>query len=339
MKTPLTLRGTGPLLIALLVAPLAACTVCDDGRWRSGGDQASGTAGDDWSWPAPTPPSTGYAGAGGASDGGITRSGNATAGSAGTAGTAGTSGAAGHGGAGGTSTSTGGSGGASSGGSGGAAGGGGSSGGTNASSAGSSGSGGAGASAGGGAGGSSSGAGGACVCDNGVTTHPPVCQFDNQCGSGRCRNGACERSCTSSTTCGTGLICTAGFCQAPSGAGGQCLYDKDCGADASCINGFCHARCTGDPGCGAADRCVDAVCQPDVGPQPQCRGNAECPKGQECINAICRTPCGADADCCAGSSGPYCRGGVCVTTHEAAPMCKIANDCGLGQSCLDAACS
>ena len=60
MMTPLTLRGAGPLLVALLVTPFAACTTCPDGSdgWgHGGGGRTSGdTTGDDWRWPAPTPP-------------------------------------------------------------------------------------------------------------------------------------------------------------------------------------------------------------------------------------------------------------------------------------------
>jgi hypothetical protein len=56
------------------------------------------------------------------------------------------------------------------------------------------------------------------------------------------------------------------------------------------------------------------------------------------VNAVCRTLCAGDVDCCEGTSGSYCRAGVCVTAHEAAPQCRVAPDCGQGQSCIDGAC-
>jgi hypothetical protein len=277
----LSLRRTTPFLLALLVAPLAACTCGARDRWGYGTGPSSDTTGDDSSWPPPTAPATGaagYSGAAGATDAGAT---------------AGTTGAGGHG---------------------------------------------ATAGADGGDGTNATGDG-ACGCDAGTTSSPPVCQFDNQCGTNtRCRDGACQRGCTTAATCGTGQVCTQGFCQTPPGAGGQCVYDVDCGVSATCVNGVCHARCANDAGCGASDRCVDAVCQPDVGPRPQCRASSECATGRECVNAICRTPCAGDADCCAGSSGPYCRAGACVTTHEAAPQCHLGAECGGNQSCIDGVC-
>ena len=138
--------------------------------------------------------------------------------------------------------------------------------------------------------------------------------------------------------CGTGQLCARGYCQTPTAPGGQCVYDVDCTAAATCINGVCHGRCTADAACPATDRCVNFVCQPDDRPRPQCRASSDCAANRACINAICRTPCMGDVDCCAGSSGSYCRGGVCVTTHEAAPQCRLRDQCGGGQSCVDGAC-
>jgi hypothetical protein len=182
--------------------------------------------------------------------------------------------------------------------------------------------------------------GGAGSCDGGAPS-TPVCQFDNQCGvGGRCRNGACERGCHAAGECGTGQTCAGGFCRtAPPTSTGACVYDADCGAAASCINGVCHARCGATAPCASpADACVAGVCQPDVGPRPQCRGAADCPAGRACVNAVCRASCGADADCCTGSSIGFCRAGVCVTPHEAAPQCHVASDCGAGVDCVDAIC-
>jgi hypothetical protein len=291
---PLTLRNATPFLLAVLVAPLAACICGDRDHWGFGeGTSSSGTTGSDSNWPPPTRPNGGGAGGttGAAGDAG------------GTGGLAGTSGwgATGH------DATPGADGGVTPGST---------------------------------VDGSNAAGAGVCGCDGGTTTHPPVCQFDNQCGTdGRCRDGACERGCTTASSCGTGQVCAQGTCQAPPGAGGQCVYDADCGGNATCINGVCHAGCTTNAACGAADRCVDAVCQPDLGPWPQCHASTDCAPGRACVNAVCRTPCAADADCCAGSSGPYCRDGVCVTAHEAAPQCHVSAECGLAQACLDGACS
>ena len=56
MMTPLTFRGAVPLLVALLVAPLAACTdrATKGDCWvrRGRPDRAPERPGDDWQWPA-----------------------------------------------------------------------------------------------------------------------------------------------------------------------------------------------------------------------------------------------------------------------------------------------
>jgi len=186
-------------------------------------------------------------------------------------------------------------------------------------------------------------------CDAGTgNCHPhptPVCQFDHQCGlTGRCADGQCQRSCESASDCGTGQVCTGGFCGAPTTSGGQCVFNADCGAGRTCINGTCHANCATDVDCPAQgrDRCVGGICQPNTGPSPQCRASADCVgvhvTVDDCVDAVCRTPCLSDVDCCVGSSGSVCQMGYCVTAHEVAPQCRISSDCGAGGMCIDAAC-
>jgi hypothetical protein len=169
----------------------------------------------------------------------------------------------------------------------------------------------------------------------------PVCQWNNECGpGGRCRDGLCERACGTDLPCGTGQVCREGFCQAPTTTGGQCVYDRTCGNHHTCINGLCHPSCQSDGDCAAQDRCMAGVCKADTGPRPECRASAECPGGQMCVNAVCRTLCTADADCCLdGVIGPTCRQGVCISLHEAKPVCRTNTECASGQSCIDAVCN
>jgi Cys-rich repeat protein len=187
------------------------------------------------------------------------------------------------------------------------------------------------------------------TCDAGAgggSCHPhpvPVCQFDHQCGlSGRCADGACQASCATNSDCGTGQVCTQGYCVTPSTSGGQCLFNADCGAGRTCINGYCHPACQADTDCPAHDRCVANICQPDTGPHPQCRSNGDCTgvhvTEDVCVDAVCRSECTSDADCCVGSSGSICQMGYCVTTHEVAPQCRLDTDCGAAGACIDAVC-
>jgi hypothetical protein len=297
------------LAVVFTLIPVAAC-LCGDGSSKLGYAPRSGRAGapvDDSRWPSPTPPNGGAAAASNsfidpipAVDAGVDTGSASNTAPIADAG-AHDAGAAGHAADAGQTTGA----------------------------------------AGQGAGAAGHG-GGACGCDAGPKAKPPLCQFDNQCGSrARCRDGACERECRDASTCGTGQVCAEGYCQTVPGGGGKCVYDRDCGAGATCFDGACHARCGADAPCGDADRCVDGVCQPEQGPWPQCLASSECGSGQACVNAVCRTPCDSDADCCtgaSGSSGSYCRAGVCVTAHEAAPQCRRSTECG-AQACIDGACS
>jgi len=185
-----------------------------------------------------------------------------------------------------------------------------------------------------------------CGTDGGPACHPqptPVCQFDHDCGlTGRCVDGQCQLGCSANTDCGTGQVCTAGYCTTSTTSGGQCVFNSDCSGSATCINGYCHSDCTASAGCPGHDVCVSGICQPNSGAQPQCRGNTDCVgvhvTEDVCVDAVCRTPCISDTDCCDGSSGTVCQMGYCVTAHEVAPQCHVSTDCAAAQTCIDATC-
>lgn len=189
-----------------------------------------------------------------------------------------------------------------------------------------------------------------CGTDGGPSCHhgsTPVCQFNHECGlTGRCIDGECQAGCTVTTDCGTGQVCTAGYCVTSTTSGGQCVFNADCAGSATCINGYCHADCATSADCAAhgqaQDVCVAGICQPSSGPQPQCRASSDCVgvhvTEDVCVDAVCRTPCLSDTDCCDGSSGTICQMGYCVTSHEAAPQCHVTTDCSTAQTCIDATC-
>jgi hypothetical protein len=176
---------------------------------------------------------------------------------------------------------------------------------------------------------------------------PTVCQFNSNCAAGaRCRNGACERPCTTNASCGTGDVCSAGFCQTDPVGGTQCVLNSQCATTpptpasgtALCINGHCNPACAADSDCGPFDRCLAGVCRPDTRPQASCRVNTDCATGQSCVGGTCRFTCVISSDCCACGPATQCRSGFCVTLGEAAPMCALAVDCGSEASCVDALC-
>ena len=148
----------------------------------------------------------------------------------------------------------------------------------------------------------------------------PICRHDGQCQMGRCVAGACQRPCTTEETCGTGQVCSEGFCQPSPQPGGQCVYSIDCGSDATCVNGFCHERCEDDDGCSSsADRCDRGLCRPDVRPIPQCTATSQCPADRVCVDAVCRNPCRDDTQCGPDCSGTVCSAGYCFMPEELLP--------------------
>jgi hypothetical protein len=163
----------------------------------------------------------------------------------------------------------------------------------------------------------------------------PICRHSDQCQGGRCVEGACQRPCNDEYGCGTGQVCSDGFCQPNPDPGDECVYSSDCGADATCINGFCHTRCMADDACdNPRDRCDRGLCRPDVRPIPQCTGNAQCPADRTCVDAVCRNPCRDDSQCGPGCSGTVCSGGYCFMPEELAPPpCPPMPGCGSPTGC------
>jgi hypothetical protein len=163
----------------------------------------------------------------------------------------------------------------------------------------------------------------------------PICRHSDQCQGGRCVEGACQRPCDAEYACGTGQVCSEGFCQPNPEPGDECVYSSDCGPDATCVNGFCHTRCMADDGCdNPRDRCDRGLCRPDVRPIPQCTGNAQCPADRTCVDAVCRNPCRDDSQCGPGCSGTVCSNGFCFMPEELEPPpCPPMPGCGSPTGC------
>jgi hypothetical protein len=175
--------------------------------------------------------------------------------------------------------------------------------------------------------------GGTCAPTTAIGTAPistvnvaTACQFNVECGTGGlCRDGQCHPACTASATCGSGQTCTSGHCFDATGTGG--------GGDGVAVRCQTTADCTNP-----ADVCTDGVCNAYTGRVAQCKMNSDCSAGQECVNALCRSRCFADNDCNACGDAPVCSMGYCLSKLEAAPQCRLAGDCGVSQSCVNATC-
>jgi hypothetical protein len=166
----------------------------------------------------------------------------------------------------------------------------------------------------------------------------------------QCFGGTCFRRCLGDATCGTGLICRDGLCEAaecqtlsdcPSGqyctsaAFGRCVPFTVCADDAGCpTNHTCQAftPLTCPPGF----PCAQPICQP----LPLCFVDGDCQgglPGQPATPSYCQdnhcqpsVACSAQSACAAGQA---CVGGICVPGG-----CRGHPDCPAGEACVAGAC-
>ena len=169
------------------------------------------------------------------------------------------------------------------------------------------------------------------------------CAVNTDCGASRvCLNGACTDLCFggSDETCGSGQACVDGYCRADTS---ECSASAECEAGEYCVGGRCLPDCESAACADADDVCGDdSFCRPDWTESPFCSGPSDCASGSDCVSGVCRTPCptGTDEECtmtdpdlavCASDN--YCR-----TAVETSPECRLADDCGVDQDCLNATC-
>lgn len=174
---------------------------------------------------------------------------------------------------------------------------------------------------------------GTTCADNGLCLNPleedpgpPTfrCQFNFECGDSKiCIDGQCLLTCL----------------DAPCPETQQCVD----GACRPCTDQSCLSSCAEDTDCGAEEYCSSFQCIPDTRPTQFCPEH-ECQEGRLCIRGQCRTPCETDEQCaridatirfCAPVDGQK----LCVRSSEVLAECQLNIDCGLGEECVDGACS
>jgi hypothetical protein len=152
------------------------------------------------------------------------------------------------------------------------------------------------------------------------------CGANEQCSSGKCTAGLCEAPsgakpggavCGGNTECASAR-CTNGRCELPNGGvqgGGACTVNTDC-ASGTCTRGICEGSQVGTPNGGActsnqacaSGNCVNNQCAPGTRPGGSaCSNNAECSSGQ-CTNGFCESGLPAGSPCVNDSQ---CESGVC----------------------------
>lgn len=170
-----------------------------------------------------------------------------------------------------------------------------------------------------------------------------TCQFDYQCPSGTsCVNGECTDVCSSDADCAAGDSCQNHFCRPTQ----DCTTSASCASGEHCVDARCLPDCRG-AACATGSYCdTDQFCHPSWQEVPFCTEDSDCETGRVCRLGVCRTPCETmtDAECTSiDASLPLCRldsaigDYFCVET-DAAPECHFPEECGAGESCVNAIC-
>ena len=150
------------------------------------------------------------------------------------------------------------------------------------------------------------------------------CQFNFECGDSRiCIDGECLSTCLDGPCPGT-QQCVAGACR-------------------PCTEETCLTSCTQDSECAEQEYCSSFQCIPDTRPEQFCPEN-ECQPGRVCVRGQCRTPCDTDDQCARIDAtirfcAPVEEMNLCVRSSEVLAECQLNIDCGLGEECVDGACS
>lgn len=166
-------------------------------------------------------------------------------------------------------------------------------------------------------------------------------------GAGYCVMGICVERPGEDESCGgyeclPGLLCIAGGCVPPAGAGDTCTMDDACAPPLRCIDGECAPLGdVGDPcadltGCAHGLQCSKGACTAPS--PPPCEGNESCGNLAACANVpVCLprlssgTPCSSTDQC---GLALYCDDtGTCADLPAVAEDCVNGVLCGPGLGC------
>ena len=107
---------------------------------------------------------------------------------------------------------------------------------------------------------------------------------------------ASKQSCTISSDCIYGKICSLGYCEFP-----QCYNDLHCYGPRKCVKGFCveAGTCARNYHCPTREICIRGSCQEEP---DSCLHHFDCPFGLYCISGQCNTQhyCFANYQCLQG---------------------------------------
>jgi hypothetical protein len=199
----------------------------------------------------------------------------------------------------------------------------------------------------------------ACNPPAGMLANQSACAFSAQCQSSFCAIspgqpcGVCATapmagsSCASLISCGTGLVCSGGLCEAYVANGGACGKNAPCGAGLSCVGQTASAMGK----CETAGSSVGATCDPtlktgagcdrDMGLTcntltKKCATIAKAMPGGSCGNNVGSTKNGFEIVECGGGGAATCIQTKCVLVAGDGQSCDTVNgpDCMAPARCV-----
>ena len=158
-------------------------------------------------------------------------------------------------------------------------------------------------------------------------------------------NRPVRSSCTTTSQCANGLVCSDNTCLSP--VGGSCTSLSDCTSSATaCFNGVCTDKplsgVGGTPPCQIGLIDENSVCVSMAG--GTCNSNSDCASGLVCnddgicienqrgTNMLC-----SDSEPCA--SGFVCIDGECKIACNSCRMCVDSAECEGGSECINHRCT
>ena len=190
-----------------------------------------------------------------------------------------------------------------------------------------------------------------------------LCQASGSasCSPFGCANGTCRTTCSVSTECASGYVCTGGTCTGKRANGEACSGTDQC-TSGNCVEGFCcdgpcTSKCQSCMGAntvsGQNGKC-DAVSKGRIDPKGQCASSPPCGADETCDGAgrctayaASGTQCGGDTcdqnsaikKACDGfglckSDARSCGAYACSSAMgTCATRCTASGDCAAGATC------
>ncbi|ACT65646.1 predicted protein [Cyanophage PSS2] len=189
---------------------------------------------------------------------------------------------------------------------------------------------------------------------------PDLCNNDNDCSGGVCKDGECVAGCRSDSQCFPAESCIDNKCEF------RCSDAQECQANGygnACINGICQevssgpnddgwSRCTSCQTCSELGTCKDIDCSSDddcpgcsclLGRNAvcgECQFDSDCGGDSICNDGECLRPCFLEIRCSSDSACP--RGEVCGESGDGPyciPGCRNDSQCEeASEKCVDGSC-